>query len=63
MNRGRRIELTRKGYDMSYTFPSIASVAKAVGRSQGTVRARLRDGYVLFTDQNIPVHIKEVERG
>lgn len=33
MNRGRRIELTRKGYDMSYTFPSIASVAKAVGRS------------------------------
>lgn len=63
MNRGRKIELTRKGYDMSLVFPSIASVTKAVGRCRGTVMARLGDGYVLFTDQDIPVHIKEVGRG
>lgn len=57
MGRPMKVLLTRKGFDMSYTFMSISSVAKATGRSIGTVRARLKDGYTLFTDRNVPVHV------
>ena len=58
MGKPVRVVLTRRGFDQSYTFLSISGAAKAVGRSVETVRARMEDGYALYTDQGITVHVR-----
>lgn len=54
---GKRVLMTAKGFDGFYEFESLSSAARAVGRSKATVKARIKDGYVLFTDRNVPVHV------
>lgn len=58
----KKVTITRRGYDMSYTFPSIVSAAKEIGRSKEYVRARIADGYACFTNQGIALRIKFAEQ-
>ena len=62
MPRPIKVVLTRRGFEQSYTFMSIKGAAQAVGRSVSTVKARLEDGYALYTNQGIPVHVRYQRR-
>ncbi len=53
----RKVLMTAKDFDGFYEFESLSSAARAVGKSKTTVKARIMDGYVLFTDRNVPVHV------
>lgn len=55
--KGKKVLMTAKGFDGFYEFESLSSAARAAGRSKATVKARIKDGYALFTDRHVPVHV------
>jgi hypothetical protein len=58
--KGIKVEVTRRGFDYALEFESMASVARATGRSPSTVKQRMADGLWLRTDRGIAVKVRAI---
>lgn len=58
--RGIKVSISRRGFDYSVDFESIASAARATGRSASTVKQRMIDGHWLRTDNGIAVKVRAI---
>ena len=56
--RGIKVSISRRGFDYSVDFESMASAARATGRSTSTIKERLKDGNWLRTDNGLNVKVR-----